>query len=608
MELNQRLNAVWQLFQKGEVLKASQLAAQIVNSNPNSVDANLLLGICNAKQGSDAAAETAFQAALRLAPNHAQILANLATLRRRQSRLEDAVNLWRRAVAVAPEFAQAWIDLGLAELTLGKAKSAVMSLQKATQLQPASALAWHGLGNAQRSNDNFDDSELAFKKAVTLNPTYGSAWLNLGSVQRYLGNVEDSLHSYENARKSGFEGPQLSDATLGSLLDNGQAELALQTARQLVKAYPDYVPGYDSLANLLWEHGAKLAPGDDPLTVFQEAARQQPDHKELQLSYVAFLIKAKQASAAMQHIQSLNAFKQQPEFMFIQADAYDMLGEQQQASKLYTQLYQNLGMRNAAFLNAYTRHLLKAGLYDAAAKYSQEAIKLEPLNQEAWAYLSTSWRLLGDAREYWLCDYEQLITLQEIEVPKGFSDLQSFLQALRNTLEPMHVASHAPVQQSLREGSQTSGRLFGRKIQVIEAAQQAMHQTVERWLKKLPVDTTHPFLSRNTQAIRFSGSWSVKLWSSGKHVNHIHPEGWMSSAFYVALPASVASADSGNTSGCIQFGQPLAELNLDLAPRRIIKPEVGKLALFPSYMWHGTVPFIDDEPRISIAFDMQPKP
>jgi hypothetical protein len=96
------------------------------------------------------------------------------------------------------------------------------------------------------------------------------------------------------------------------------------------------------------------------------------------------------------------------------------------------------------------------------------------------------------------------------------------------------------------------------------------------------------------------------LWSSGKHVNHIHPEGWLSSAFYVALPASVVSAGGDNTSGCIQFGQPLAELNLDLPARRIIKPELGKLALFPSYMWHGTVPFVDDEPRISIAFDMQP--
>jgi len=43
-----------------------------------------------------------------------------------------------------------------------------------------------------------------------------------------------------------------------------------------------------------------------------------------------------------------------------------------------------------------------------------------------------------------------------------------------------------------------------------------------------------------------------------------------------------------------------------LAPRRVIRPEPGKLALFPSYMWHGTVPFDDDQPRVTIAFDMTP--
>jgi len=30
------------------------------------------------------------------------------------------------------------------------------------------------------------------------------------------------------------------------------------------------------------------------------------------------------------------------------------------------------------------------------------------------------------------------------------------------------------------------------------------------------------------------------------------------------------------------------------------------LAVFPSYMWHGTVPFEDTQPRLTIAFDMVP--
>ncbi|WP_158636453.1 putative 2OG-Fe(II) oxygenase [Luteimonas marina] len=107
--------------------------------------------------------------------------------------------------------------------------------------------------------------------------------------------------------------------------------------------------------------------------------------------------------------------------------------------------------------------------------------------------------------------------------------------------------------------------------------------------------------------MRFVGSWSVRLASSGRHSNHIHPKGWASSAFYVALPGSVLESDSASRAGWIQFGRPLEDLGLDLPPRRVIQPRPGHLALFPSCMWHGTVPFEAPEPRLTMAFDMQPR-
>jgi hypothetical protein len=229
--------------------------------------------------------------------------------------------------------------------------------------------------------------------------------------------------------------------------------------------------------------------------------------------------------------------------------------------------------------------------------------------QEAWGYLATAWRLLGDEREYWLCDYERLISLMDVEVPVGYADMPTFLAALQTRLDALHRAHQAPVRQSLRTGSQTSGRLFGRPDPQIAALQSALLRTIERWLSKLPDDSQHPFLRRRASSVRFTGSWSVKLWTSGNHANHFHSDGWMSSAFYVALPPSVqqqAAAGSGH-AGCIQFGQPPVELGLKLPPRRIITPRIGGLALFPSYMWHGTVPFEDPEPRVTVAFDMLPK-
>jgi hypothetical protein len=65
--------------------------------------------------------------------------------------------------------------------------------------------------------------------------------------------------------------------------------------------------------------------------------------------------------------------------------------------------------------------------------------------------------------------------------------------------------------------------------------------------------------------------------------------------------------DTQNRPGWIKFGEPAIDLALRDPIRRAIQPVPGRLVLFPSYMWHGTIPFEDDEVRTTIAFDVIPK-
>ena len=95
----------------------------------------------------------------------------------------------------------------------------------------------------------------------------------------------------------------------------------------------------------------------------------------------------------------------------------------------------------------------------------------------------------------------------------------------------------------------------------------------------------------------------MRLVGSGFHVNHIHPEGVISSACYIALP-ELAEQD-GDRPGWLELGRPPVELGLDLAPLAAIEPRVGRLALFPSYLFHGTRPFAAGE-RLTVAFDAVP--
>jgi hypothetical protein len=139
---------------------------------------------------------------------------------------------------------------------------------------------------------------------------------------------------------------------------------------------------------------------------------------------------------------------------------------------------------------------------------------------------------------------------------------------------------------------------------VLLALQKALIDTVNAGLAPLAPDPRHPFLGRLRNGIAMAGSWSVRLRAQGFHISHIHPSGWLSSAFYVSLPPEIgATGDAGK----LVFGVPDAALGLTLSPRRVITPVPGRLAIFPSYFWHGTAPFESTAARLTVAFDALPK-
>lgn len=605
-----RLNVAFAQLTSGNLADAMAEAKRLVSEAPNAPDAHQLLAMCLADSGDPSASDSAFRRVIELAPDSALVFINYAAMLRRFGRSEVALEVLNHAVQIAPKHAGAWTDLGLVSLNLTRYPEACRALTRATELQPGSVLAWHALGNARRAVDELEAAAAAFAKTTELNPAFAAAWANLGAVNRLLGRSRDAIVCFDHARQCGYDSPELSNIRIGTLRDERRTEEAAALARELVKAHPDFVPGYLTLAHILWEDGVADDDDDDDdaaARMLRDAARQRPENRELRAECVRFLLASGNAREALDEVRALRGDGDHPRLALLEANALEALGDSGRAAALYSGLIPTLAASDTTFLVAYTRHLLRAGEWQKASEQAAAATRIEPYHQEAWAYLATAWRLLGDEREYWLCDYENLITLVDVIPPAEFTSTDAFLDSLSAALIPLHVAKREPVQQSLRGGSQTAGRLFGRPSAVLDATHAALVHGIEQWICTLAHDTTHPCLSRTGRSVRFTGSWSVRLQSAGKHVNHFHPDGWLSSAFYVALPPSItAASDASDTAGCIQFGQPPLDLGLDLPPRRVIRPRPGCLALFPSYMWHGTVPFDDVAPRMTIAFDILP--
>ena len=118
-----------------------------------------------------------------------------------------------------------------------------------------------------------------------------------------------------------------------------------------------------------------------------------------------------------------------------------------------------------------------------------------------------------------------------------------YLGRLVDYLRGIHDSTHAPIDQTLRGGTQTAGALFNQQEPVIQQLAARLKVLVGRHIEQLPEDASHPLLGRKSEGFTFNGSWSVRLRQQGYHINHNHREGWLSSALYLVLPPSIGSGD-----------------------------------------------------------------
>jgi hypothetical protein len=210
--------------------------------------------------------------------------------------------------------------------------------------------------------------------------------------------------------------------------------------------------------------------------------------------------------------------------------------------------------------------------------------------------------LAEDPRCEWLEGDASLVSIVDL------TDKLPALDQLANRLRHLHTAKCEHLDQSVRGGTQTDGVLFHRIEPEIRAVRAAVADAVSAHIaRQLPPDARHPVLKHGrNRTPRFSGSWSVRLREKGFHANHVHPAGWFSAVLYVALPASMGS-DEGK-EGWLLLGEPQVELRLGMAPTRSVEPLPGRLVIFPSVMWHGTLAFEAGE-RLTVSFDVaHPRP
>ena len=87
----------------------------------------------------------------------------------------------------------------------------------------------------------------------------------------------------------------------------------------------------------------------------------------------------------------------------------------------------------------------------------------------------------------------------------------------------------------------------------------------------------------------------------GYQTAHIHPSGWVSGVIYLKTIENPEKSEGAIKFGLHGHNYPI--LNADY-PKQVFQPQDGDIVLFPSSLFHETVPVIQDKERCIIAFDL----
>lgn len=497
-------------------------------------------------------------------PRAALVLARRCNDSRRHAQALAVVAPFCRGGHLTPELATQHVN---ALVALGRGDEAIAFYRTLAANPPGNVAASHALAIALQAANRHDEAERA--------------------LQPVLARVRPTASLLHTRARS-----------LIALGEFGRAEAAL---RDGVALDPQHVEAHDDLARLVWmrtgdptqatatmDAALRRFPGNDALWAAKAAVLQGAG--DPRAAYACFMpqLESTHASPPLLVRAGLAALEFDP------ATALQLANRALQAQPADTPARK---LKGAA--------LLGVGDARAALPVCEALLAVEPDDQYLIALQTTAWRLLGDERYARLCDYRNLVVSHVLEVPPPWRNLADLLGDVRRSLEKLHDALlHPLLFQSLRHGTETTQDLTRSEDPVIRALFAAFDAPIRDYMARIGKGAD-PLQRRNTGTYRFNGSWSVRLRTSGFHHNHVHPRGWISSACYIDLPDS--APDPASREGSLAFAEPGILTTPSLSPQHEVRPEPGTLVLFPSYFWHGTVPFSGSGTRLTVAFDAVPE-
>ncbi|MEM7068140.1 MAG: tetratricopeptide repeat protein [Pseudomonadota bacterium] len=444
------------------------------------------------------------------------------------------------------------------------------------------------LSNAQIAQSDFKGAVKTLEALTALEPHHGDGHYNLGLVYMNLGRAEEAIVCFERVIKQKGENPDVYNNLGAAFFELEKFENAISAYEKAVALKPDFVPALRNLGAALrdirrLEESEKYlskipylmpryAPGHVSLGVtykhmgeeakaqkcFETALKLEPDNREANYELGNILANSKQYERA--------------------ADAYRTVDTGEARVKVLEMLHQSGDHKEQLLneldsLNGAEPINLRAAAFSAFVSNQYETNDSHPFAPDPLDFVS-------------ICNIDEYLSVEP-----------TFLDELM-----VEAAKEAAVweKRTTRGGFQTHGNLF-ELGGIFNRLEDVLREQIGQYRSERS-DSNAGIIKGFPDQFELNG-WHVKLVKAGYQKPHIHTRGWISGVLYLKIPKAIKGNEGSIAFSLHGYDYRKEHDNMPLIEH---SPKAGELVLFPSSLFHHTIPFESDEDRQCIAFDMLP--
>ena len=572
--------------------------------------------------------------------NDTEALFYLALSLQTTNQLEPAVNTYRQLLQFDNTNLSASINLALCLERLERWQESDEIYERALSADSSNVTLLVNYGNFLRKQNKLPEAGEYYEKALALQPT-SLAFKNYAHLKSQMKDFEASRELYLKARTD--QNQHEINAFIGNTyFQQEQYEVALKHYLEVLNQAPNYPSAIAGQIRSL----AKLDKSEEAITLAESAlanteqsdvvldayatvASQSNDFELLnkvaefiksrkgenltptQLDTLAImLVKTGQYDEAINHRLAIKqASPDDKENTKLLADAYFMKGDYASAVTHLEGLVDdqegnqegNQAEEDAEVFRQLGINYLHVKEFVLAEAHLQRSLAIDSGDQRTLAFLIVAKQALGKQDEVVkLQSFETFVYTTILAPENEFSSTHKFNETLEQ-----EIKHHSSLLWEPRGLATVGGFMTANLADINDGAMgefnRQLNNNIEKFYAQLENNEAHPFLREAPKSFKVH-SWAVVLNQGGYVSSHIHEESWLSGVYYLKLP----DISDDSHEGWLEFGEPH-----DSSPVRFpeqnyyVKPEEGKLVLFPSYYFHRTIPYSADKERICIAFDVE---